>query len=59
MRLVKVIFEALPKVPIVLLFHEADEDFPAQATLLFQNNAASYLDMECLTMIGGALAHYL
>ena len=52
-------FEALPKVSIVLMFHDADEDFPAQATLLFQNNAASYLDMECLAMIGGALAHYL
>ncbi len=52
-------FMALPKVPIILLYNDADEEFPAQATLLFQKNAASYLDMECLAMIGSALAHYL
>ncbi len=53
------IFQALPKIPIVLLFNDADEDFPAQATLLFQKNAASYLDMECLAMVGSGLAYYL
>lgn len=52
-------FQALPKVPIILLFNDADEDFPSQATLLFQKNAASYLDMECLAMIGAALAYRL
>lgn len=52
-------FQALPNVPVFLLFNDADEDFPAQATLLFQKNAASYLDMECLAMIGSSLAYYL
>ncbi len=52
-------FQALPRVPIFLLFHDADEDFTAQCTLLLQKNAASYLDMECLAMIGGILAHRL
>lgn len=52
-------FQALPKVPVYLLFNDADEDFPAQATLLFRKNAASYLDMECLAMIGGILAYRL
>lgn len=52
-------FQALPRVPLFLLFHDADEDFPAQCTLLFWKNAASYLDMECLAMIGGTLAHRL
>ena len=52
-------FPALPQVPIFLIFHDADDDFPAQCTLLFWNNAASYLDMECLAMIGGILAHRL
>jgi hypothetical protein len=52
-------FQALPNVPIVLLFNDADEDFPGQATLLFQKNADSYLDMECLAMIGAALAYRL
>lgn len=52
-------FLALPKVPVFLLFNDADEDFPAQATLLFQKNAASYLDMECLAMIASTLAYRL
>jgi hypothetical protein len=52
-------FHSLPRLPIILLFNDADEDFPAQATLLFQKNAASYLDMECLAMIGGVLAYRL
>jgi hypothetical protein len=52
-------FQALPRVPIFLLFNDADDDFPAQCTLLFWKNAAGYLDMECLAMIGGTLAHRL
>jgi len=52
-------FNALPRVPIILLYYDADEEFSAQATLLFQKNVASYLDMECLAMIGGVLAHRL
>jgi len=52
-------FQALPQVPIFLLFHDADDEFPAQCTLLFQKNAAGYLDMECLAMLGGILAHRL
>jgi len=52
-------FQALPQVPVVLLFHDADEDFSAQCTVLLRKNAAGYLDMECLAMIGGILAHRL
>ena len=37
-------FHALPNVPLFLLFNDADEDFPAQAKILFQKNGASYLD---------------
>jgi len=52
-------FQALPRVPIFQLFHDADEEFPAQCTLLFQKNAAAYLDMECLAMLGSTLAAWL
>ena len=50
---------ALPRVPVFLLFHDADEDFPAQGTLLFQKDAASYLDMECIAMVGSTLTSWL
>lgn len=52
-------FQALPNVPVLLIFHDADEEFPAEATILFQKNAESYLDMECLAIVGGCLAYRL
>ncbi|NNG01131.1 MAG: DUF3786 domain-containing protein [Desulfobacteraceae bacterium] len=52
-------FSALPKVPIYLMFNDADEDFPADCTLLFQRDAANYLDMECIAMVGSVLAVWL
>jgi hypothetical protein len=52
-------FEALPRVPLLLLFIDEDEDFPAQCTLLFQRRAEKFLDMECLAIIGWLLADTL
>lgn len=52
-------FEALPRVRIYLIFNDADEDFPADCSLLFEKQAAQYLDMECLAMIGMVLAERL
>ncbi|MBU2548493.1 MAG: DUF3786 domain-containing protein [Proteobacteria bacterium] len=47
---------ALPRIPLWLIFHDADEEFPAKCLLLFERRAGGYLDMECLAMIGGFLA---
>jgi hypothetical protein len=52
-------FDLLPKVPLVLLFNEADEEFPAQCTLLYQKKAQAYLDMECLAILGWHLTDSL
>ena len=52
-------FDALPRVPLAMLFNDRDEDFPAQCSLLFQKSAAKYLDMECLAIVGWALAEWL
>jgi hypothetical protein len=52
-------FQALPRVRIYLVFNDADEDFPADCSLLFEKQAARYLDMECLAMIGMVLAERL
>lgn len=56
---VKYQFTVLPKLPIVLLFNDADEDLPSQATLLFERRAEKYLDMECLAIAGWLLADML
>jgi hypothetical protein len=45
-------FDALPKLPVLMLFNDADDEFPAQCALLFERRAEKYLDMECLAMLG-------
>lgn len=48
-------FNALPRISILLLFNDRDEEFPAKCTLLFQKHAEYYLDPESLIMTIGFL----
>jgi hypothetical protein len=50
---------ALPTVPLLMMFDDQDEEFSAQCTLLFEQRASAYLDMECLAMLGMVLASWL
>ena len=52
-------FRALPRVPLLLLFNDADEEFPAEARILFRANAERILDMECLAILGWLLSSKL
>ena len=52
-------FNALPKIPVLLLFNDSDEEFPAQCAVLFERRAENYLDMECLAMVGMLLFEHL
>jgi hypothetical protein len=52
-------FDALPKIPILLLFNDKDEEFPAQCSVLFEKRAEKFLDMECLAMLGMHFFQYL
>jgi len=52
-------FQPLPRITCLLAFNDADEEFPADCRILFQNTAAAYLDMECVAMIGSELAEKL
>lgn len=56
---VKYCIDALPQIPVYLLYNDAEEGFAAQAIILFQKNTESYLDMESVAMIGGELARLL
>ena len=53
------LFEALPKVPILMLFNDGDDEFSARCLVLFERRAEKYLDMECLATVGWLLADYL
>ena len=50
---------ALPKVDLLMLFNDQDEEFPADCSILFETHADAYLDMECLAMLGVVLAVWL
>lgn len=52
-------FDALPQVPVLLLFNDADNEFPAKCSVLFQRRAEKYLDPESLSMVGRLLFIYL
>lgn len=52
-------FKALPDLPVLLLFNDADDEFPADASVLFERRAEKYLDMECLAGVGWLLYEYL
>jgi len=49
------LLDALPRVPVILLFNDADDEFPAQSSVLFEQRAEKYLDPECLAMAGRLL----
>ncbi len=52
-------FEALPRISLLLLFNDVDDEFPAQCKVLFQKQSEFYLDPESLIMTGTYLAKRL
>jgi hypothetical protein len=48
-------FDALPQVPVIVLYNDADDEFPAKCSVLFESRAEHYLDAECLAMVGRLL----
>ena len=52
-------FNALPRISLLLLFNDGDEEFPAKCTVLFQKHAEYYLDPESLAMASACLAREL
>ncbi len=49
-------FDALPRISMLLLFNDGDDEFPAKCNVLFQKHAEFYLDPESLAMAGAMLA---
>ena len=48
-------FDVLPRIPLLLLFNDADEGFPAHCSVLFEKRADTFLDAECLAIAGRLL----
>jgi hypothetical protein len=49
----------LPRVPLLIIFNEADEEFPASARMLFDISAPGYLPTEDLSVLAELAAHRL
>jgi hypothetical protein len=48
-------FRVLPRVRLAVVMYAADEDFPAQARVLFEATAPHYLSTDGLAILGGQL----
>ncbi len=48
--------QALPMIPMLLLFNDAEEGFPASCSILFRAGVETFLDAECIAMLGYRLA---
>ena len=51
------IISFLPQVKVLLIFEDADEEFPASVRLLYDRNSVYYQPTEMLTSISTMLAH--
>jgi hypothetical protein len=52
-------FDALPRISLLLLFNDGDDEFPVKSTVLFQKHAEDYLDPESLIITSAWLAKTL
>ena len=51
--------QVLPRVPVLLLFWDREEEFEARVTLLLDRGVLDYLDQEALVFLVEALSHRL
>ena len=52
-------FVALPTITLALLFNDADDEFPAEARVLYSRDAYKDLDLECLAVLAKILVDEL
>lgn len=52
-------FQALPRVPLLLLLWDKDDDFEGRGSLLLDKNVLDYQDQEALTFVSEALMRWL
>jgi hypothetical protein len=52
-------FDVLPKIPVQLVFYEADEDFPAEIQIMLDRTAIRFLEFECLAFMVGCFVRAL
>jgi hypothetical protein len=56
---VSLIFNLLPHLPLQLIFYDRDDEFPARATLLFDDNATQIIEFEVLAVLVTVFVQFL
>ncbi|MBW1713779.1 MAG: DUF3786 domain-containing protein [Deltaproteobacteria bacterium] len=54
-----VVIQALPRTPVLLQVWQADEDFPAEANILFDESISGYLTAEDVAWLAGRVVYPL
>jgi hypothetical protein len=49
------VFQALPRVPVLVTYWLGDEDFPSSCKILFDESASHYLPIDACAILGGML----
>ena len=52
-------FKVLPKIPLQIVFYEADDDFPAEIQIMLDQTALQFMEFECLAFMVGCVARAL
>jgi hypothetical protein len=54
-----IVFQALPRIPIQIALWAGDEEFPPEASILFDANIQRYLPIEDIAVLSGMLVYRL
>ena len=52
-------FNILPKIPLKIVFYEADDEFPTNIQIMLDKTALQFLEFECLAFMVGCLVRAL
>jgi len=52
-------FQVLPKIPLRVVYYEADDEFPVNIQILFDRSAPRFMGFECLAFLNGGFTHAL
>lgn len=53
------LFFPFPKMPLKLIYHEADEEFEAEFRILYDNRCTDFMEFEAVAFVGGLLVEEL
>jgi hypothetical protein len=49
------LLEALPKIPVQVVYYDGDDEFPCEVQIMFDKNASHFMEFECLAFLEGCL----